>query len=311
MRQGADVERPTRAASLIDAAEAIVRFDELRFVEVAPWRAMASGPDSTTGSIPGAIAASIAVDFSGEQTPTSGHLPLPPAEALHDLVRRWGADDGRQIVVYTRRIEEFSSATRAWFTLGWARAADALILDGGLPAWVRAAGPIEDTPAERADGPGGTPASGGVQRTGRPLAEPSAFVALSAAELLDRASWGTVLDARPADVHQGFVDEPRSGHVPHAVHAPTESLLTEDGLVRSDIELRKWFLARGALGAHDVGAYCGGGVASTTIVFAAALIDQPVGLYVDSWSAWQRDESLPVERGTRLTRSNLIDADCS
>ena len=63
---------------------------------------------------------------------------------------------------------------------------------------------------------------------------------------------------------------------------------------------------------HVLGrADCGGRVASTTMVFTAAVNDQPVGLYVDSWSAWQRDESPPVERGTRLTRSNLIDADCS
>lgn len=301
----------SRAEFLIEASTAIEHADELLFVEVTPWRVMASGSDPVSGSIPGAVGASVAQDFAGSPTATSGHLPLPAAPSVHALVRRWGAVDGRRIVLYTRRVEEFSSASRAWFVLGWARAARALILDGGLPAWAHAGGPLAPTLAEPPASPADTP--GPVsRRVGGPSSVPwPEFTALTAAALLERARWGTVLDARPLDAHHGFTDDPRSGHVPHALHAPTELLLTEEGRVRSTLDLRKWFLARRALGAHDVGAYCGGGVASSVVVFAAALVGQPVGLYVDSWSAWQRDDSLPVERGALLTRSRVVDSDCS
>lgn len=311
MPQADPPRTPSRGEFLIEASTAIEHADELLFVEVAPWRVMASGPDPISGSIPDAVGASIAQDFAGTPTATSGHLPLPAAASVHALVRRWGAVDGRRIVLYTRRVEELSSATRAWFVLGWAKAARALVLDGGLPAWVRAGGPLAARLAEQSAS-SADPCRTARTDVGGPSPESwSEFTALSAPELLERAGWGTVLDARPLDAHHGFTDDPRSGHVPHALHAPTESLLTEEGRFRSTIDLRKWFLARRALGAHDVGAYCGGGVASSMVVFAAALVGQPVGLYVDSWSAWQRDDSLPVERGALLTRSRVVDSDCS
>jgi thiosulfate/3-mercaptopyruvate sulfurtransferase len=46
-------------------------------------------------------------------------------------------------------------------------------------------------------------------------------------------------------------------------------------------------------------------------VFLGALLGQQIGLYVDSWSAWQRGASLPVEQGAVLGRSALIDTDCT
>lgn len=52
-------------------------------------------------------------------------------------------------------------------------------------------------------------------------------------------------------------------------------------------------------------------MSSALLVFAGALLGQQVGLFVDSWSAWSRDESLPVERGTALTRSAAVDTDCA
>jgi 3-mercaptopyruvate sulfurtransferase SseA len=88
-------------------------------------------------------------------------------------------------------------------------------------------------------------------------------------------------------------------------------LVAPDGRLRSATELRKWFLHRRAIGGQEVGAYCGGGVSSSLLVFAAATIRQPIGLYVASWSAWSANANLPVEQGTVLDHSPLLDTDCA
>jgi len=291
-----------RAEHLIDAREARRRAAGLAFLEVAPWKAMAEGPDPITGSIPGAFPTAITSDFAGVPTETSGHLPLPERATLQRRIAGLGIGPHDEIVVYTRRIEELSSATRAWFTLTWAGYTAVRVLDGGLPAWVAAGG---------ATGPPGTP--GAPARDVPPAngREGGGLRVLGVAEVLDISRYGTLLDARPASAYDGARDDPRSGHVPHAVHAPWTALVAGDGRLLPPTELRRWLLARRAIGGHDVGAYCGGGVGSSVLVFAGALLGQEIGLYVDSWSAWRRDESLPVEQGASLTRSEAVDADCA
>jgi thiosulfate/3-mercaptopyruvate sulfurtransferase len=283
---------------LIDATTARRQVANLVFLEVAPWRVMADGPDPVDGSIPGAVSTSIKNDFAGTPTATSGHLPLPSPDDLYAL----GIRPNDDIVVYTRRTEELSSATRAWFTLTWAGFPAVRVLDGGLPAWVGSGGktarlPV-DRPTERSGRPGESPASPDLR-------------VLSSADVLEISQYGTLLDARPAAAYNGFTDDPRSGHVPYAVHAPSSELIAPDGRLRPATDLRKWFLHRRAIGSQQVGAYCGGGVSSSLVVFAAALIAQPIGLYVDSWSAWSANNSLPVEQGTLLTHSPLLDTDCT
>ncbi|MFJ8861835.1 sulfurtransferase [Streptomyces sp. NPDC102451] len=210
------------------------------------------------------------------------------------------ADD---LVLYTRRIEELSSATRAWSVLTWAGFRSARVLDGGLPAWVRAGGPTArlraaPTAVEVDDrfGPAWPPDGG--RRV------------LGIADVLEISRYGTLLDARPAGSYNGVLDDRRTGHIPHAIHAHPAELVAPDGLLRSPTELRKWFLSRRAIGGQDVGAYCGGGVSSSLLVFVGAMLGQQVGLFVDSWSPWERDSSLPVEQGTALSRSAAVDTDC-
>ncbi|MER6523978.1 rhodanese-like domain-containing protein [Streptomyces sp. NPDC001508] len=294
---------PARAAHLIDAQSACEQRGRLVFVEVAPWRVMAQGPDPIAGSIPGAVRTSVRSDFAGIPTATSGHLPLPQRADVRAALLARGVAPTDDIVVHTRRIEEWSSATRAWFTLTWAGFPSVRVLNGGLPAWVRAGGPTtlhHETPAP-------APVSDGFAP--QPPPGPGRRV-LNAAEVLEISHYGTLLDSRPAGSYNGARDNPRSGHVPHAVHAHSAELIAPDGLLRPPAQLRKWFLSRRAIGSHEVGAYCGGGVSSSLLVFVGALLGQRVGLFVDSWSAWERDASLPVEQGATASRSTAADTDC-
>ncbi|MFD7154083.1 sulfurtransferase [Kribbella sp. NPDC059898] len=295
-------------SQLLDAQTAYRLTNRYVFLEVAPWRAMADGADPIDGSIPDAVDTSVKDDFAGRPTATSGHLPLPAVGDLHAALHARGVRPTDDIVVYTRRVEELSSATRAWFTLTWAGYPSVRVLNGGLQAWVAAGGVTEhlrnaeptaarsapEAPAGAAD----PPRSAGVR-------------ILHATEVLDISEYGTLLDGRPAAAYHGYTDDPRSGHVPHAVHAHSAELIAPDGRLHRATDLRKWFLHRRSIGGHQVGAYCGGGVSSSLLVFAAAVIGQPIGLYVGSWSAWSADPNLPVEQGAALSRSPLLDTDCA
>ncbi|PSM42405.1 sulfurtransferase [Streptomyces dioscori] len=304
----------TGSPHLMDARTACARRRRSVFIEVAPWRVMATGPDPIAGSVPGAILTSVKSDFAGRPTASGGHLPLPEPAAVHATLLAHGVGPGDDLVLYTRRIEELSSAARAWFVLTWAGFRSVRVLDGGLPAWTRAGGwtdraaqtrppaPTQDSHAAPSFEIGGG-GSSGIGIGGRRV--------LGITDVQEVADYGTLLDSRPMSAYDGALDDPRTGHVPHAVHAPSTELVAPDGLLRSPTEMRKWFLSRRAIGSHEVGAYCGGGVSSALLVFAGALLGQQVGLFVDSWSAWARDDSLPVEQGAAPTRSTVVDTDCA
>ncbi|MFD6274752.1 sulfurtransferase [Streptomyces sp. NPDC060209] len=264
---------------------------------------MAEGADPVSGSIPGAFRTSVKADFAGTPTAAGGHLPLPNRTTVRATLRARGIGPADDLVLYTRRIEELSSATRAWFVLTWAGFRSVRVLDGGLPAWVRAGGPTARLRA--------APTPVAADDRFEPVHPPDGGRrVLGIADVLEISSYGTLLDSRSAGAYNGVVDDRRTGHIPHAVHAHSTELVAPDGLLRSPTELRKWFLSRRAIGGHEVGAYCGGGVSSSLLVFVGALLGQQVGLFVDSWSAWERDSSLPVEQGIALSRSAAVDTDC-
>ncbi|GAA1156107.1 sulfurtransferase [Streptomyces hebeiensis] len=300
-----------RSSPLVDARTAYARRAHSVFIEVAPWRVMAPGPDPIQGSVPGAIRTSVRSDFAGRPTATSGHLPLPEPGAVHAALLAHGVGPADDLVLYTRRIEELSSAARAWFVLTWAGFRSVRVLDGGLPAWTRAGGPTGRAGKTRPAAPLQGCSVRSPTSSPPPLPADGGRRVLDVADVLEIADYGTLLDSRPMGAYDGAPDDPRTGHVPHAVHAHAVELLAPDGLLRSPTEMRKWFLYRRAIGSHEVGAYCGGGVSSALLVLAGALLGQQVGLFVDSWSAWARDESLPVERGAALTRSAAVDTDCA
>jgi thiosulfate/3-mercaptopyruvate sulfurtransferase len=155
------------------------------------------------------------------------------------------------------------------------------ILDGGLSAWS---------------------ASGYRQATGaarpRPASDiglgPGHLPTLTADQAADIARTGTLLDARAAERYRGEVEpiDPRAGHIPAAVSAPTSANLDGDRF-RGTSELRERFAGlRG-----PVGAYCGSGVTAAHEIAALAIVGIEAALYPGSWSEWSADPARPVETG--------------
>ena len=110
---------------------------------------------------------------------------------------------------------------------------------------------------------------------------------------------GVLLDARAAERYRGEVEpiDPRAGHIPGAVSAPSGGNLDAEGRFLSPEALRERFAAVGASPGAAVAAYCGSGVTAAHEVAALALAGIDAALYPGSWSQWSNDGSRPVATG--------------
>jgi thiosulfate/3-mercaptopyruvate sulfurtransferase len=113
------------------------------------------------------------------------------------------------------------------------------------------------------------------------------------------ASGGVLLDARAAERYRGEVEpvDPRAGHVPRAVSAPTTDNLAADGTFRPAAELAARFGALGAAGGGPVAVYCGSGVTAAHEVAALAAAGIEAALWLGSWSQWSADPARPAATG--------------
>jgi len=236
--------------------------------------------DYLLGHVPGAVYVDLDSELAAPGEPTDGRHPLPSVDALQASARRWGISDGDEVVVYDG--EGDLSAARAWWLLRWAGHPAVRLLDGALPAWVAAGLPLATDEV--------TPTPGTVTLSG------DALPTLTADEA--GAFDGVLLDARAPERFRGEVEpvDPKAGHIPGAVSAPTAANLADDGRFRSPDELRRRFAAVGADGSRPVGAYCGSGVNAAHEVAALAIVGVDAALYPGSWSQWSNLD-LPVATG--------------
>ena len=237
------------------------------------------------GHVPGAVYVDLETELAAPPSPAAGRHPLPDPADLQAAARRWGMRGDRPVVVYDA--VGGTSAARAWWLLRWAGHDDVRILDGGLAAWQAAGhaldeGDVRPEPGDVVVTPGGMPV-------------------LDADGAADLAASGVLLDARAGERYRGEVEpvDPRAGHVPGAVSAPTTDNLAADGTFLDAAALRARFAGLGALhGAHDappaVGVYCGSGVTAAHEVAALATLGVEAALYAGSWSQWSNDPARPA-----------------
>jgi len=234
------------------------------------------------GHLPGAVYVDLETELAAPPSPTGGRHPLPDVADLEAAARRWGVREGAAVVAYDDLGD--LSAARAWWLLRWAGVASVRLLDGGLAAWTAAGLSLE--------------AGEVLPEPGDLVVRPGALATVTADEA---AAWaggtGTLLDARAAERYAGLVEpvDPRAGHIPGAVSAPTAANLGADGRFLPDEELRARF---GAL-AGPVAVYCGSGVTAAHQVAALAAIGVDAALFPGSWSAWSSDPARPVAIGEK------------
>lgn len=240
--------------------------------------------------IPGARLVSLSDIAVTDHSPTGLILEMPPtAEELRERLAKLGISDNSRIVVYYGK-DWVSPSTRVIFTLDYAGLGDrAMLLDGGMGAWVRDGHAVTDV----------VPAA----RVGKlsPLKTRKLIVDAN----FVRANLGkkgiAIVDGRTAAFYDG-VDtggahgQPhKTGHIAGAGNFPYVELADENLMLRSADEWRALLTKAGVKPGDTVLGYCHIGQQTTAALFAARTLGHKVLLYDGSMQDWSRREGYPVE----------------
>ena len=231
--------------------------------------------------IPGAVYVDMDTELAAHGLPAEGRHPLPAEADFAASVRRWGINAQDTVVVYDDAGS--ASAARAWWLLGYAGLPEIYLLDGGLAAWRAARLPLAD--GEEAAVPGDAVVRFGMKGT---------------IDSDGAAGWdGVLLDARAGERYRGEVEpmDPKAGHIPGAVSAPTSENLAADKTFLPAEQLRARFTALGVDTDTAVAVYCGSGVTAAHQIAALEIAGFKAVLYPGSWSAWSNQPGRPVETG--------------
>lgn len=238
--------------------------------------------DYRAAHIPGAVYVDLETQLCAPGGPGIGRHPLPDPDALQEAARQWGLDDDSTVVAYDDSGN--LAAARLWWLLRDAGFDSVSLLDGGLTAW-RAAG-FEVEGGEEQHCMGSVTLSSGHMPV------------VAVPDLLDDATVDVLLDARAGERFRGEQEpvDPKAGHIPGAVSAPTMENLGQDRRFRPAADLRRRF---GALGADQgrVAVYCGSGITAAHEIAALDIAGISASLFPGSWSQWSTTEGLPVATG--------------
>ncbi|HWF26666.1 MAG TPA: sulfurtransferase [Solirubrobacteraceae bacterium] len=236
-----------------------------------------------TAHIPGAVYVDLETELAAPGQAGRGRHPLPDPAELQEAARRWGVSTGSHVVAYDD-VGNLSAA-RAWWLLRWAGLAAVQLLDGGFGAWRRSGYAIESGPV--------------VPQPGDVTLAAGALPVIRAEQTAALARSGLLLDARASERFRGEVEpvDPRAGHIPGAVSAPTTDNLRPDGTFADPAALAGRFASRGADPSTPIGVYCGSGITATHEIAALAIAGFDAALYAGSWSEWVSDPARPVTVG--------------
>lgn len=235
------------------------------------------------GHIPGAVYVDLPTELADPAEPARGRHPLPPTRTFQEHARAWGIRDGDTVVAYDDAGS--TAAARVWWMLRNAGLRSVYLLDGGLRAWREAGLPLaqdeqEPTPGDVVLGQGH----------------------MGAVTMAEAAEWpeeGILLDARAGERYRGELEpiDPRAGHIPGAVSAPTSENLTPEGKFLPPGTLRGRFERLGLRPESKVAVYCGSGVTAAHQIAALEIAGFQAALYPGSFSQWSNHPANPVATG--------------
>ena len=224
------------------------------------------------------------------------HSDLPhmvPSPALFsEMMQNLGLSNHHKVLVYDN--SPFLSAARAWWLLRLFGKDDVYVLDGGLPAYVKAGGKTDHgkAPARKAGDFTASTAQADIILFDNLRAQIEAGQPLQ------------IVDARPEGRFEGTAPEPRaglrSGHMPHAMNVPVTHLIDpQTGQLRSKDELRALFEGAGFDFDNPAITSCGSGVTAAGLTLALAELGKyDIQLYDGSWAEWGASDA-PIDAPTK------------
>ena len=269
-------------APLISAADLAgilpgVKIADTRWYLAEPERGQAAYDE---GHIPGAVYVHLEKHLTGERGP--GRHPLPSRSDFAATMGSLGFGGDDLVVAYDDR--GGAIAARLWWMLRDIGHDAVRVLDGGLPAWIKAGNAIDSTTAQPI--PATMPVNPSLTRT------------IDRENLAESLGELTVVDARSMTRYRGDEEplDPVAGHIPTAVNVPYEENVDTEGRFLPARMLSARYRSVGARGPDTV-VYCGSGVTAcqSALAMVVAGLEEPI-LYPGSWSDWSTS-GMPVATG--------------
>lgn len=221
------------------------------------------------GHIPGAYYFDLEQDFSSPVELHGGRHPLPGIEILQEKLRRAGASQHSNIVVYDD--SRMGYAARAWWLLSYMGHDKVQILDGGFKAWLEFKGALDKR--ER------------IVKAGNFTAKIQTDWTLNRNKILQSKNL-QLIDSREPRRFQGLEEliDPIAGHIEGAVNYPWQEITNEQSFIKSiESQKRHW---QNLPTTENLVVYCGSGVTACVNIFSLHLIGIKAKLYAGSWSDW-------------------------
>lgn len=240
-------------------------------------------PISTTMRIPNARFFDLKNTFLNKESGLPNTIPNP--DAFEEACRRLGINQNSRIVIYDF-YGIYTSPRARWLFKAMGHE-EVAVLDGGLPAWIKAGKEVEPIREEQY-------AHGNFKANFQPELVRDAQYVLTHLE----DSKVKILDARAEGRFTGQTPEPRagmkSGHMPNAINLPYKKVL-RDGHLLPKKEMKALFDSLD-LGDASLTFSCGSGITACVIMLASELAtDNLKSVYDGSWSEWgQESEGYPV-----------------